>query len=161
MKSVFYTSVTGPNNGYVHDVSRMQHPDFDFVAIHDSHHQPFPGWESINVDESYPHDIKRYAHKQRYARMMPHLYFSGYEYSVYLDPKWALTPDFIDLCAEQVARKKSWIMPTHPSRKNLVQEIFFHSVMALFHYRNVLRSSIILLKTIPTSSDSFPHLPAG
>lgn len=125
MKSVFYTSVTGPNNGYVHDVSRMQHPDFDFVAIHDSHHQPFPGWESINIDESYPYDIEQYAHKQRYARMLPHLYFSDYEYSVYLDPKWALTTEFIDLCAEQIAKKKSWLMPTHPSRKNLVQEFLF------------------------------------
>ena len=125
MKSVFYTSVTGPQGGYVHDVSGMQHPDFDFVAVHDSHHQPIPGWESINIDESYPHDTQQYAHKQRYARMLPHLYFSDYEYSVYLDPKWELTTEFIDLCAAQVARKKSWLMPTHPDRGNLVQEILF------------------------------------
>lgn len=125
MKNVFYTSVTGPNNGYVHDVSDMQHPDFDFVAVHDSHHQSFPGWKSINVDESYPYDKNKYAHKQRYARAMPHLYFSDYEYSVYLDPKWSLTPKFIELCAQQVSKKKSWLMPTHPNRVNLVQEILF------------------------------------
>lgn len=125
MKSVFYTSVTGPGNGYVHDVSKLQHPAFDFVAIHDSHHQSFPGWESINVDESYPYDTRKYAHKQRYPRMLPHLFFGDYEYSVYLDPKWKLTADFIELCAEQVARKKSWLMPTHPQRENLVQEFLF------------------------------------
>lgn len=125
MKSVFYTSVTGPGNGYVHDVSGMQHPAFDFVVIHDSHHGSFPGWESINIDESYPHDIEKYAHKQRYGRLLPHLYFGDYEYSVYLDPKWELTPAFIDLCAELVARKRSWLMPAHPHRENLVQEFLF------------------------------------
>ena len=125
MKSVFYTSVTGPNNGYVHDVSAMQHPAFDFVAIHDSHHQSFPGWKSINIDESYPYDKGMYAHKQRYPRMLPHLFFSEYEYSVYLDPKWELTTEFLDLCAAQIARQKSWLMPIHPKRENLVQEILF------------------------------------
>ena len=125
MKAVFYTSVTGPGNGYVHDVSNMQHPDFDFIAVHDSHHQPFPGWESINIDESYPYDIEKYAHKQRYARMMPHLFFSDYEYSVYLDPKWELTAEFIDLCSREVAKQKSWLMPSHPHRENLVQEFLF------------------------------------
>lgn len=125
MKSVFYTSVTGPGNGYVHDVSGMQHPDFDFVAVHDSHHQLFPGWESINVDASYPYDIEKYAHKQRYARMLPHLFFSDYEYSVYLDPKWEITSEFVDLCSRQVAKKKSWLMPSHPQRENLVQEFLF------------------------------------
>lgn len=125
MKSVFYTSVTGPMGGYVHDVSSMQHSDFDFIAIHDSHHQSFPGWESIDIDESYPYDIEQYAHKQRYARLLPHLYFGEYEYSVYLDPKWILTKEFIELCAVQVAREKSWLMPTHPKRENLVQEFLF------------------------------------
>ncbi|GJM12939.1 MAG: hypothetical protein DHS20C12_13420 [Pseudohongiella sp.] len=125
MKSVFYTSVTGPNNGYVHDVSDIKHPDFDFVAVHDSHHKPFPGWDSINIDDSYPYDISKYAHKQRYVRAMPHLYFSDYEYSVYLDPKWTLTPEFFQLCAEQIARRKSWLMPSHPDRENLVQEFLF------------------------------------
>ncbi|MEX0964643.1 MAG: hypothetical protein WDZ52_11455 [Pseudohongiellaceae bacterium] len=103
----------------------MQHPDFDFIAVHDSHHQPFRGWGSINVDESYPHDPEKYAHKQRYARMLPHLFFRDYEYSVYLDPKWELTPEFIELCAEQVRRKKSWLVPPHPNRENLVQEFLF------------------------------------
>ena len=125
MKAVFYTSVTGPGNGYVHDVSDLQHPAFDFVAIHDSHHQPFPGWRSINIDESYPHSLTQYAHKQRYGRMLPHLFFGDYEYSVYIDPKWALTAEFIDLCAKQVALRKSWLMPTHPERENLVQEFLF------------------------------------
>ncbi len=125
MKAVFYTSVTGPKGGYVHDVSRLQHPDFDFIAVHDSHQRSFPGWESINVDDSYPYDIEKYAHKQRYARMMPHLFFADYEYSVYIDPKWELTAEFIDLCAEQVAKQKSWLMPRHPHRENLVQEFLF------------------------------------
>lgn len=125
MKSVFYTSVTGPGNGYVHDVSNLQHPAFDFVAVHDSHHQTFPGWASINIDETYPHDIEHYALKQRYPRALPHLFFGDYQYSVYLDPKWKLTSEFIDLCAKLVARKKSWLMATHPNRENLVQEFLF------------------------------------
>lgn len=125
MKSVFYTSVTGPGNGYVHDVTHMQHPDFDFVAVHDSHHQPFPGWESINVDDFFPHDAEKYAHKQRYPRMLPHLFFADYEYSVYIDPKWELTTEFLDLCAEQVRRRKSWLVPPHPRREHLLPEFLF------------------------------------
>ncbi len=109
----------------MHDVTDMQHPAFDFVVVHDSHHQPFPGWDSINIDESYPYDIEKYAHKQRYSRMLPHLFFGDYEYSVYLDPKWELTPAFIDLCAEQISLRKSWLVPMHPQRENLVQEFLF------------------------------------
>lgn len=125
MKAVFYTSVTGPGNGYVPDVSDLQNHGFDFVAIHDAHHQAFNGWRCINIDETYPFDIEKYAHKQRYARSMPHLFFDDYEYSVYLDPKWELTEQFIAFCAKQVAKRKSWIMPVHPERENFVQEILF------------------------------------
>lgn len=122
MNAVFYTCVTGPGNGYVHDVSSMQDSGFDFVAIHDSHHQGFPGWKSINIDDDYPHDKDRFAHKQRYAKTMPHLYFSDYDYSVFLDPKWEITEEFLELCKQKVESEPSWLVSSHPQRVSLFEE---------------------------------------
>ncbi len=125
MKSVFYTCVTGPDSGYVHDVSSLSSIDFDFVALHDSHRQVFPGWTSVNLDDFYPHKLDQYGHKQRYAKTMPQLFFADYDYSAYLDPKWEITQPFLDFCAESIRTKRSWMVPHHPQRTTLVQEFLF------------------------------------
>ncbi|HAJ76806.1 MAG TPA: hypothetical protein DCM64_10160 [Gammaproteobacteria bacterium] len=139
MSNVFYTCVTGPDNGYVHDVSDMDHCGFDFVTIHDSHHGEFPGWRSINIDAVYPFDKDMHGHKQRYAKTMPHLFLEGYDYSVYLDPKWELTENFLNLCRQRIDENPSWLVCAHPSRSTLFEEFLFPFSNGILSYEECVR----------------------
>ncbi len=127
MNPAFYTCVTGPDNGYVPDLSHLGSCGFDFVVIHDNHHveRRFPGWRRLNLDDSYPFDPDRNGNKQRYAKTQPWLYLDDYSHSVYLDPKWEITDAFLELCREQVQTDPGWYVPRHPSRSTFQEEIVF------------------------------------
>ncbi|NKB34813.1 MAG: hypothetical protein GKR91_17090 [Pseudomonadales bacterium] len=146
MKSVFYTCVTGPDNGYVHDVSNLENHGFDFVAIHDSHHDEFPGWRSINIDEDYPYDKQQYGHKQRYAKTMPQKFLSAYEYSVFLDPKWEITEDFLKLCSQLIEEHPQWKVAAHPSRSSLYEEFLFPFSNGTLSYAECVRVIDVLIE---------------
>jgi hypothetical protein len=146
MKKVFYTCVTGPDNGYVHDVTDLDQHGFDFVAIHDSHHEGFSGWRSINIDDDYPFDLDKFAHKQRYAKTMPHKYLSEYDYSVFLDPKWELTSEFIKLCKQLVEEHPQWKLPAHPKRNTLYEEFLFPFSNGTLSYEECVKVIDILIE---------------
>lgn len=138
MSIAFYTCVTGPGNGYVHDVTSMDHAGFDFIAIHDAHHESYPGWRSIDIDAVYPFDKALHGHKQRYGKTMPHLFLQDYQYSVYLDPKWELTEEFLRLCRDQIDEQASWLACAHPSRTTLYEEILFPFTNGTLSYEECL-----------------------
>lgn len=125
MNAVFYTCITGPGNGCAHDVSNLDTHGFDFVAIHDSHYESFPGWRSINIDDSYPFDKEKFGHKQRYAKTMPQKFLPEYEFSIFLDPKWEFTSDLLKLCRQLVEQNPQWLVPHHPDRSSLYEEFLF------------------------------------
>jgi len=146
MKTVFYTCVTGPDNSYVHNVCSIDNYGFDFVAIHDDHHEGFPGWCSINIDDEYPFDKEQYGHKQRYAKTMPQKILGEYEYSVYLDPKWEITDEFVKLCSQLVEEHPLWKVPTHPSRSCLYEEFLFPFSNGTLSYEECIHVIDVLME---------------
>lgn len=153
MRTVFYTVVTGPGNGYVHDVRAMDHHGFDFVAIHDRYHQGFPGWESIQLDTQYPFDTEQFGHKQRWPKTQPDLFLADYEYSVYLDPKWELTDAFLRLCRERVELDLPWQAVAHPDRNNFYQEVVFAYGNGILSFEECIK----LLNTLNSRNVNFHH----
>ncbi len=146
MNAVFYTCVTGPENGYIPDVTGLDSHGFEFVAIHDSHHESFAGWRSINIDESYPFDKDKFGHKQRYAKCMPQQFLSEYEYSVFLDPKWEITSDFLNLCRQIVEEEPQWKVPLHPDRTSLYEEFLFPFSNGTLSYEECVRVIDVLIE---------------
>lgn len=158
MSIAFYTCVTGPGNGYVHDVSHLEQGGIDFIAIHDAHHSEFPGWRSIDIDAVYPFNKEMHGHKQRYAKTMPHLFLQDYQYSIYLDPKWELTDEFIKLCKEQVSRQVPWLACSHPSRTTLYEEFLYPFTNGTLSYEECVRVIDTLVDEEVNFDNYFPSL---
>ncbi|MEX2130411.1 MAG: hypothetical protein WD772_02915, partial [Pseudohongiellaceae bacterium] len=85
----------------------------------------FPGWETVNIDASFPLDPNLHGHKHRFGKTMPHRFFPDYDSYVYLDPKWEITREFLLRSKELLSKDSDWITCRHPDRQSFIAEILF------------------------------------
>ena len=94
MKIVFYTCATGPEDGFIDDISEITPDGLECYFLHDKHLEPEAvegkGWKYINLDK-VDECPTNFGTKQRFGKLLPHRHFPDADRTIYLDNKWHLT----------------------------------------------------------------------
>lgn len=89
-KIVIYTSAFGKNHGFI---SQKKIPGIDFICFTDDISKIKKPWKP------YPNkvNISNNGLMNRHSKLLPHLYFSDYEISIYIDSNYLITGNIHEL----------------------------------------------------------------
>ncbi|ENA5969516.1 DUF616 domain-containing protein [Escherichia albertii] len=115
-KYVVYTALFG-NYDFLTDVSHLSSSDIEYVCFTDIECSNNLGWKIVKVDsfKSTP------AMMNRYYKLHPHLFFSNYEASLYVDANIKLKSN-LNVFFERYITKGDFLIPRHAQRDCIFKE---------------------------------------
>lgn len=115
-KIAVYTAIT---NDYDHlRVPKIQSKDIDFFCFTDNSNLKSEKWKIIKMDDKECLDPIRQAKK---VKVLPHLYFSDYEFSLWVDANFLILSDIQNLF-NTFLKEASIACYKHPHRNCIYQE---------------------------------------
>lgn len=115
MNVVIYTAIVGPIDSIINPPVNQ---DIPMVCFTD---QPYisPCWETIDIRDVYLPDGLSAVQQSRYFKLLPHIHFPNYEYTIWVDGCDILRGRLIDL----IPFEEDWVSFRHPTRSCLYKEL--------------------------------------
>lgn len=115
-KIAVYTSVIGNYDKICEEPFKSKY--CDYFIISDIKHES-ENWSYININDYYQNDDKTFLN--RYAKLNPHVFFSNYDYSIYIDGNIDVVSD-ISCFINQISSITGIALHRHSARNCVFQE---------------------------------------
>ena len=138
MKIVYYTCSTGPEDGFVPSIKEQLPENLEAFYLHDGHIdvEQDKGWSYINLQDVSGCPATSFPLRQRFGKMLPHLFFPDADYTIYLDQKYYLHRSFFETLLNLIEENpsKHFLVPKHPDNRTFFEELLFPFTTGMFSY---------------------------
>lgn len=115
-----YTCITGGYDGLLEPLIKPE--NVDYYVVTDMEIKPDSKWKKIDINNYSQLAEYDNTRKARYVKTHPHIFFEGYEFSIWVDSNFRIISDltkFIKNIGENVPFASHW----HPYRNSIYDEL--------------------------------------